>query len=159
MRLLLGTSNISKGATSEQRAIVEQILQNPSLSNDHSAPVQSVSIEIEEGSERMILTLLDTPGFHHNELDLERAVTTLVRLVGARYDETLNEVSWGIVNRFEGTTNVPNGLAYARFLFFNRRARSYDKAAKETIIFICTTSFFFLQLTMDRYPANQVNSC
>ena len=72
MRLLLGTSNISKGATSEQRAIVEQILQNPSLSNDHSAPVQSVSIEIEEGSERMILTLLDTPGFHHNELDLER---------------------------------------------------------------------------------------
>ncbi len=52
-----------------------------------------MSIEIEEGPERMVLTLIDTPGFHHNELDLERAVTSLVKLVGARYDETLNEVS------------------------------------------------------------------
>ncbi|KAF8324756.1 Septin-domain-containing protein [Cantharellus anzutake] len=91
MRLLLGTSNISKGATPEQRAKVEQILQNPSLS--HDSAVNSASVEIEEGAERLILTLLDTPGFHHNELDLERAITTLVRMVGARYDETLNEES------------------------------------------------------------------
>lgn len=58
-----------------------------------TSSVQSASLEIDEGPERIILTIMDTPGLLlGNELDLERSVTSILRHFDSRFAETLDEV-------------------------------------------------------------------
>jgi septin family protein len=55
--------------------------------------IESASLEIDEGPERIALTVLDTPGLLlGNDLDLERSVTSITRHLDARFAETLEEV-------------------------------------------------------------------
>ena len=56
--------------------------------------MQSATVEIEEGRERISLTLIDTPGLRGTELDLERLVTSIVGHLDMRFAETLSEVGF-----------------------------------------------------------------
>jgi hypothetical protein len=89
-RLLLQTCQISPSATPAQRESLENFM-NGTVSPTNS--VRSVTLEIDEGPDRIALTLMDTPGLVlSNELDLERSVTSILRLFDTRFAETLEEV-------------------------------------------------------------------
>ncbi|KAF8319710.1 hypothetical protein DL93DRAFT_2074678 [Clavulina sp. PMI_390] len=88
-RLLLQTCQPSPAATPVQRESVDAFMRGPV---GPTTTVQSASLEIEEGAERIALTLTDTPGLIlGSELDLERSVTTILRHFDARFAETLDE--------------------------------------------------------------------
>jgi septin family protein len=56
--------------------------------------VSSLTFEVEEESEKISLTLVDTPGFvKDNELRLDVQVTEALRYIEAQFDHTLIEVS------------------------------------------------------------------
>lgn len=89
-RLLLQTCQVSPLATPAQRQSVDKFMQG---SVKPTTSIQSASLEIDEGPERIALTLMDTPGLIlSNELDLERSVTTILRHFDSRFAETLEEV-------------------------------------------------------------------
>jgi ribosome biogenesis GTPase A len=61
-------------------------------------PTRTLSTTTTElpGAERLVLTVIDTPGLDYSdgaELELEKAVTALVKYVDSQYAETLGEVS------------------------------------------------------------------
>lgn len=89
-RLLLQTCQPSPLATTAQRESVDNFMRGiikPTSS------VQSASLEIDEGPERIILNLMDTPGLIlYNELDLERSTASILRHFDNRFAETLEEV-------------------------------------------------------------------
>jgi hypothetical protein len=89
-RLLLQTCQISPTATPAQRESLENFM---SGTVSPTTSVWSVTLEIDEGPDRISLTLMDTPGLVlSNELDLERSVTSILRQFDTRFAETLEEV-------------------------------------------------------------------
>lgn len=89
-RLLLETCQVSPVCPPAQREAVESFMKDTVRS---TATIESATIEIDEGPERIAFTVLDTPGLLlSNELDMERSVTSIVRHLDARFAETLEEV-------------------------------------------------------------------
>lgn len=96
-RLLLQTCQISPTATPAQRESLEKFMSGTVSS---TTSVRSVTLEIDEGPDRIALTLMDTPGLLlGNELDLERSVTSILRLFDTRFAETLDEVRGDVHSR------------------------------------------------------------
>jgi septin family protein len=63
--------------------------------------ISTLTLEVPH-SDRLVLTVIDTPGLDYSdgaELELEKAVTGLVKYIDSQYTETLGEVSllfsWG----------------------------------------------------------------
>lgn len=89
-RLLLQTCQIAPSATPAQRESLENFM---SGTVSPTTSVRSVTLDIDEGPDRIALTLMDTPGLVlSNELDLERSVTSILRHFDTRFAETLEEV-------------------------------------------------------------------
>ena len=93
LRLLLETSDISRSATEDQRASLEQFL---SGSLKHTRHINSACVEIQESRyDRVHLTVIDTPGLDFGdgrELRVERQVTSIIKYLDAQYADTMNEV-------------------------------------------------------------------
>lgn len=90
-RLLLQTCQLSPLATPAHRDSLEKFMKGSVRS---TGSVETVTVEIDEGPDRIALTLMDTPGLLlGNELDLERSVTSILRHFDTRFAETLDEVS------------------------------------------------------------------
>ncbi|EUC63443.1 septin family protein-loop GTPase, partial [Rhizoctonia solani AG-3 Rhs1AP] len=65
------------------------------LSNRPTREISTATVEA-PGSDRLVLTVIDTPGLDYSEgaeLELEKAVTGLVKYVDSQYAETLGEES------------------------------------------------------------------
>ncbi|KAG8734103.1 hypothetical protein FRC11_011789 [Ceratobasidium sp. 423] len=69
--------------------------------------LSTVTLEV-PGSERLVLTVIDTPGLDYSEgaeLELEKAVTGLVKYIDSQYAETLGEES-KVVRQSKGDYHV-----------------------------------------------------
>jgi septin family protein len=103
LKLFIDTSEISSTATPEQKLSVETFV---SKSRKSTRSLQTACVEIVESRfDRVLLTLIDTPGLNYaegQELDLERSVSSLVKYLDNKYDETMGEVS-----RLDGVPEVP----------------------------------------------------
>jgi septin family protein len=93
LKLFLDTSDISSTSTPEQRLSVQNFL---SKSRKSTRGLQTACVEIAETRfDRVLLTLIDTPGLNFEEgkeLGLERAVSGLVKYLDLQFDETMGEV-------------------------------------------------------------------
>jgi septin family protein len=93
LKLFLDTSDISSTSTPEQRLSVQNFL---SKSRKSTRSLQTACVEIAETRfDRVLLTLIDTPGLNFEEgkeLGLERAVSGLVKYLDLQFDETMGEV-------------------------------------------------------------------
>jgi septin family protein len=87
IKLFLDTSDISSSATPEQKALVEAFLSN---SRKSTRAIQKASVEITEARyDRILLTLIDTPGLRFGEgeeLALERSVYAFSCITSVRTD-------------------------------------------------------------------------
>lgn len=94
LKLFLDTSEISSTATPEQKLSVETFI---SKSRKSTRKFQTACVEIAESRfDRVLLTLVDTPGLAFNdgqELVLERSVSALVKYLDIQFDESMGEVS------------------------------------------------------------------
>lgn len=89
-RLLVQTCHLSPLATPAHHESFDKFMQGPVKRTDS---VETATIQVDEGAERIALTVMDTPGLQlGNELDLERSVTSILRLFDTRFAETLDEV-------------------------------------------------------------------
>jgi len=121
IKLFLDTSDFSSSATQEQKASVAAFL---SKSRKGTRAIQKASIEITEAHyDRILLTLIDTPGLRFEEgeeLALERSVyallvvalsvltrssASLVKYFDNQYDETLGEES-KVVRQSKGDQHI-----------------------------------------------------
>lgn len=93
LKLFLDTSDISSTASPEQKLSVQTFL---SKSRKTTRALQTACIEIAETRfDRVLLTLIDTPGLSFEEgkeLRLERDVNSLVKYFDRQFDETMGEV-------------------------------------------------------------------
>lgn len=94
LRLILDSADLSPSATHDQRAAVERFLRGAPKSTEH---MDAVCVEIAESrTERVLLSVVDTPGFDFEEgreLRLERQVGEVMKYVDTLYAETMGEVS------------------------------------------------------------------
>ena len=106
LKLFLDTSIISPAATAEQKQSVETFLAS---SRKVTTGLRTACIEIAENRfDRVLLTLIDTPGLNFaegKELRLERDVTSLVKYLDLQYDETMGEES-KVVRQNKGDQHV-----------------------------------------------------
>jgi septin family protein len=106
LKLFLDTSIISPTATPEQKQSVEAFL---STSRKSTKALRTACVEIAENRfDRVLLTLIDTPGLDFTEgkeLRCERDVTSLVKYLDSQYDETMGEES-KVVRQSKGDQHV-----------------------------------------------------
>ncbi|KAG8836611.1 hypothetical protein FRB91_006140 [Serendipita sp. 411] len=106
LKLFLETSEISSTATPEQKLSVETFM---TKSRKSTRSLQTVCVEIAETRyDRILLTLIDTPGLSYaegEELSLERSVSALVKYLDQQYDETMGEES-KVVRQSKGDQHV-----------------------------------------------------
>ncbi|CAE6448258.1 unnamed protein product [Rhizoctonia solani] len=77
------------------------------LSSRPTREISTVTVET-PGSDRLVLTVIDTPGLDYSEgaeLELEKAVTGLVKYIDSQYAETLGEES-KVVRQSKGDHHV-----------------------------------------------------
>ncbi|CAE6458287.1 unnamed protein product [Rhizoctonia solani] len=77
------------------------------LPNRPTRELSTLTVEV-PGSDRLVLTVIDTPGLDYSEgaeLELEKAVTGLVKYVDSQYAETLGEES-KVVRQSKGDHHV-----------------------------------------------------
>lgn len=106
LKLFLDTSIISPAATPDQKQSVETFL---ATSRKGTKELRTACVEIAENRfDRVLLTLIDTPGLDFSEgkeLRLERDVTSLVRYLDLQFDETMGEES-KVVRQSKGDQHV-----------------------------------------------------
>jgi len=106
LKLFLDTSVVSPAATAEQKTSVETFL---STARKSTKELRTACIEIAENRfDRVLLTLIDTPGLDFSdgkELKCERDVTALVKYLDLQYDETMGEES-KVVRQSKGDQHV-----------------------------------------------------
>jgi len=106
LKLFLDTSIISPAATPEQKQSVDTFL---STSRKSTKALRTACVEIAENRfDRVLLTLIDTPGLDFTEgkeLRCERDVTSLVKYLDSQYDETMGEES-KVVRQSKGDQHV-----------------------------------------------------
>ncbi|KAG8832187.1 hypothetical protein FRC17_001781 [Serendipita sp. 399] len=106
LKMFLETSEISSTATPEQKLSVETFM---SKTRKSTRSVQTVCVEIAEGRyDRILLSLIDTPGLSYaegDELGLERSVSSLVKYLDQQYDETMGEES-KVIRQNKGDQHV-----------------------------------------------------
>ncbi|PVF97315.1 hypothetical protein CPB86DRAFT_707200 [Serendipita vermifera] len=106
LKLFIDTSEISSTATPEQKLSVETFM---SKSRKSTRSLQTASIEIAETRfDRVLLTLIDTPGLSFEEgqeLSLERSVSSLVKYLDNQFDETMGEEQ-KVVRQSKGDQHV-----------------------------------------------------
>jgi septin family protein len=106
LKLFLDTSVISPAATLDQKQSVEIFL---SSSRKSTKALRTACVEIAENRfDRVLLTLIDTPGLDFTEgkeLRCERDVTSLVKYLDLQYDETMGEES-KVVRQSKGDQHV-----------------------------------------------------
>jgi septin family protein len=106
LKLFVDTSVISPAATPEQKQSVETFL---STSRKSTKALRTACVERAENRfDRVLLTLIDTPGLDFTEgkeLRCERDVTSLVKYLDLQYDETMGEES-KVVRQSKGDQHV-----------------------------------------------------
>ncbi|TDL23318.1 hypothetical protein BD410DRAFT_747416 [Rickenella mellea] len=106
LRLLVDTADISSLASSEQQAAMDHFLRGPPKRTEH---LKTASIEISESRfDRILLTVIDTPGLDFSEgreLKLERQVSSLVKYIDRQYAETMGE-EFKVVRKSKGDQHV-----------------------------------------------------
>ncbi|EGO23791.1 hypothetical protein SERLADRAFT_416136 [Serpula lacrymans var. lacrymans S7.9] len=106
LRLLLETADISPTATDDQRAVVDRFMRD-SLKRTHHIDTACVEI-CESRHDRVLLTVIDTPGLDFSEgreLRVERQVTDIVKYLDVQYADTMNEES-KVVRQNKGDRHV-----------------------------------------------------
>lgn len=83
---------MSPTATPEQRGAVERFVQGPTKRTNS---IETACVEICESKyDYLQLTVIDTPGLDfHDELRLERQVSSIVKYMDEQFTDTLREVS------------------------------------------------------------------
>ncbi|KAI0087872.1 Septin-domain-containing protein [Irpex rosettiformis] len=104
LRLLLETAEVSPTATAEQRANLERLLSGPTKRTN---AIEASSIEICESKyDRLLFTVIDTPGLDfHDELRLDRQVSTVVKYMDEQFADTLREES-KVVRQNKGDQHI-----------------------------------------------------
>ncbi|KAH7906014.1 Septin-domain-containing protein [Hygrophoropsis aurantiaca] len=106
LRLLLETADISPSATPDQRTAVQTFLGAGLRRTDG---IKTACVEIcESRYERVLLTVIDTPGLDFaegRELRVERQVTAVIKYLDAQYADTMNEES-KVVRQSKGDQHV-----------------------------------------------------
>lgn len=94
LKLLLNTCDISPTAGGPELAAIKKFTGS---ATKPTKALRTVSVEVcEERHERILLTVIDTPGFDFGdgkELELERSVSSVVRYLDSQFAETMGEVS------------------------------------------------------------------
>lgn len=92
LRLLLETCQIASNAAPLQLTSVNQFMSGPVTPTDD---LHTATVDIEQGRDRVTLTVIDTPGLDlapGHELELERSVSAIVKYADTQFANTMSEV-------------------------------------------------------------------
>ncbi|KAK7056840.1 hypothetical protein VNI00_002557 [Paramarasmius palmivorus] len=140
LRLMLETADISPAATMDQKVAVDRFLRGKPKTTSN---INTACVEIcESRFDRVLLTVVDTPGLDYNEgreLRLERQVSSIQKYIDSQYADTMSEES-KVIRKSKGDQHIhlciylvdPSSIISAA----ERRARSSlpTKTRSETTI-------------------------